>query len=80
MASDPLQAAQALSAFLPSERIITDEMTRFALGTDASFYRLVPKLVVKVENEDETGRVMRACRSLEMPFTFRAAGTSLSGQ
>jgi D-lactate dehydrogenase len=51
-----------------------------AWGTDASFYRLVPKIVVVVEDEAEVRRVLEHCAALGTPVTFRAAGTSLSGQ
>ena len=55
-------------------------MRKLAYGTDASFYRLVPQLVVIVESEAEVGRLLAACRKHGTPVTFRAAGTSLSGQ
>lgn len=37
-----------ISAFVPDQRQFTDPVRTFAYGTDASFYRLNPKLVVKV--------------------------------
>jgi D-lactate dehydrogenase len=69
-----------LAAILPRERLVTDALRRLAWGTDASFYRLVPKIVVVVEREDEVVRVLAHCAALGTPVTFRAAGTSLSGQ
>ena len=71
---------QALSSAIPTERLIHDPLRTLAYGTDASFYRLIPKLVVKAESEEEILAVIMACRSLQIPYTFRAAGTSLSGQ
>ena len=65
---------------IPKEQILTDEFQTYALGTDAGFYRLIPKIVVKVETEEEVIHVIRSCKSSNIPFTFRAAGTSLSGQ
>lgn len=38
----------ALDGLIPKERRFTDPVRTFAYGTDASFYRLNPKLVVKV--------------------------------
>lgn len=70
----------ALVAFIPTERIITDPLRLLAYGTDASFYRLVPKIVVNVECESEVVKILRLSDSLAVPVTFRAAGTSLSGQ
>ncbi len=69
-----------LGAFVPAARLITDPLRLLAWGTDASFYRLVPKLVVVTESEDEVRRLLECCARLKAPVTFRAAGTSLSGQ
>ncbi|PID59429.1 MAG: 4Fe-4S ferredoxin [Ignavibacteriae bacterium] len=65
---------------IPKERVYTDKLRTFAFGTDASFYRLTPKLVVKVISEEEAIHVIKACYRLNIPITFRASGTSLSGQ
>lgn len=39
---------EEITAFIPKERQYSDPVRTFAYGTDASFYRLNPKLVVKV--------------------------------
>jgi D-lactate dehydrogenase len=65
---------------IPEERIRVDEFSRYTLGTDASFYRLIPKAVVIVESEAEVVGVCLAATRWGVPITFRAAGTSLSGQ
>jgi D-lactate dehydrogenase len=70
----------ALKARIPPSRIFTDELHTLAYGTDASFYRLIPKLVVKVETEGEVIAVLQEAGKRKLPLTFRAAGTSLSGQ
>ena len=70
----------SLSKFLPPSRLLYDELSTLAYGTDASFYRLIPKLVVKLESEDEITRVLAESQRFRLPVTFRAAGTSLSGQ
>ena len=74
------QLEHALVKRIDSERIITQQDKCLAYGTDASFYRLVPKLVLRLKDLEEVLYAMRCCRTLELPFTFRAAGTSLSGQ
>ncbi len=71
---------QEISKFISIDRIYTDELRRFAWGTDAGFYRLVPKLVVRAKDENEVARLMTVASRLNVPVTFRAAGTSLSGQ
>lgn len=75
-----LELFHTLATAIPAERLIHDDLRTLAFGTDASFYRLIPQLVVKVESEEEVIRVLRACRELDLPLTYRAAGTSLSGQ
>ena len=74
------QLLQELKLFLPSERIYTDELRTLAWGTDASFYRLTPRIVIRSDNEKEVSQIVKACYNHHIPFTFRAAGTSLSGQ
>ncbi|MCB1773901.1 MAG: FAD-binding oxidoreductase [Gammaproteobacteria bacterium] len=69
-----------LAAFIDADRLIDDPLRLLAYGTDASFYRLVPQLVVKVVDEDEVSRLLRLAHRYSTPVTFRAAGTSLSGQ
>ena len=38
----------AVGEFVPAERVFQDPLRTFAYSTDASFYRLVPKAVIKV--------------------------------
>ena len=70
----------ALQAALPARQVITDDLRRLAYGTDASFYRLIPQVVAVIENEDQARTVLATARQHDTPVTFRAAGTSLSGQ
>lgn len=72
--------AKDVKQFLPAARIFTDPVRTFAYGTDASFYRLNPKMVIKVHSEEEMTRLLPIARKHDVPVTFRAAGTSLSGQ
>jgi len=69
-----------LSALFPASRLITDPLRTLAYGTDASFYRLIPKIVVFVEDEAEVRHLLSIAGRYGTPVTFRAAGTSLSGQ
>ena len=70
----------ALGRIVPAGRLSTDPVRLLAYGTDASFYRLIPRAVVHVNTGDELARVLAECRRAGVPMTFRAAGTSLSGQ
>ena len=78
--ADFTQFSHDINNVLKSDNIITRYIQRFAYGTDASFYRLVPELVLRVENVHELKQVLFLATKHNVATTFRAAGTSLSGQ
>lgn len=59
-----------------SERLID----RLAYAHDASMYRLVPKAVVRPQNEADVQSLLTHANKTKTPVTFRTGGTSLSGQ
>ncbi|RDU60926.1 FAD-binding and (Fe-S)-binding domain-containing protein [Helicobacter sp. MIT 14-3879] len=61
-------------------RIYNSYLYRFALGTDASCYRYIPKIVIRAHSEDEIIKILKLARKFNLPITFRAYGSSLSGQ
>ena len=69
-----------IKTFLPADRIYTDELRRLAWGADAGFYHLTPQVVVRAASETEVSRLLAIASAMKLPVTFRAAGTSLSGQ
>ena len=69
-----------VGTFIPQDRIYTDELRLLAWGTDAGFYRLIPQIVIRSKNEAEVARLLALADKYALPVTFRAAGTSLSGQ
>ncbi len=71
---------QYLTEVIDSSRIYHDPLHTLAFGTNASFYRLIPKMVIKAKDELEISLILKNCSKLSIPVTFRAAGTSLSGQ
>ena len=71
---------EEVGKFVPKNALYTDELRRFAWGTDAGFYRLVPKIVIRSSNEKEVSKILETASKFDVPVTFRAAGTSLSGQ
>ena len=69
-----------IARFIPGDRIYTDELRRLAWGTDAGFYRLIPQIVIRSDSEEEVSMLLKVADKYQLPVTFRAAGTSLSGQ
>lgn len=65
---------------IPKKRLLDSPAELLAHGTDASFYRLIPKLVVKAKTEEHVRTLIQAAAKEDVALTFRTAGTSLSGQ
>jgi len=75
-----LKFYEQLSHSISPSRIFTDSLHTLVYGTDASFYKLIPKIVIWVNDADEVAIIMKRSFELSLPIVFRAAGTSLSGQ
>ena len=80
MSNDYISFLKEIRHFIPESRVYIDELRRLAWGTDASFYRLVPQIVIRSDSETEISGILKAAQAHRLPVTFRAAGTSLSGQ
>jgi len=70
----------ALETIVGSDRILDRPVERVAWAADAGFYRLIPQAVVFAGSVKEVQSLFALSHSLKTPMTFRAAGTSLSGQ
>ncbi|MBN1542336.1 FAD-binding oxidoreductase [candidate division KSB1 bacterium] len=75
-----MNLAASLKTILPKNRIRSRLIDRYSYARDAGFYRLIPQVVVQPQGEDEIQSLFEFCRTNGVPLTFRAAGTSLSGQ
>jgi len=71
---------EQLVVTIDRNRIFHDPLYTLAYGTDASFYRLIPKMVIIAKDEREVSLILKESSILSIPVTFRAAGTSLSCQ
>ena len=69
-----------LSEILPSSRVHTRLIDRVAYANDASYFRLVPQAVVQPNSISEIQALFKFSQQHRISMTFRAAGTSLSGQ
>ncbi|MBI3168930.1 MAG: FAD-binding oxidoreductase [Chloroflexi bacterium] len=69
-----------LTSILPADRIHDRLIDRIAYANDASYFRLVPQAVVQPNSIAEIQALFQFSQQNKIPMTFRAAGTSLSGQ
>jgi D-lactate dehydrogenase len=69
-----------LQSILPTDRIKARLIDRYAYASDASHFYLVPKAVVQPISIDEIQKLFQFSHRESISLTFRAAGTSLSGQ
>ncbi len=69
-----------LTKAIGKEQVYTDDLTLIATAADAGCYRKVPKIVLKPSGEKQVVDSLRILHETNTPVTFRAAGTSLSGQ
>ena len=78
-AGTPPELRDDLVALLGADRVLTRPIDLVRFATDASPYRLFPKVVVIARNVDDVRKVLEYARQRHESVTFRAAGTSLSG-
>ena len=69
-----------LIAILGKENVFHRAIDLVRYASDASPYRLIPKVVVLPRTTDDIVKLFRYCRETGRHATFRAAGTSLNGQ
>ena len=69
-----------LHEILPKDRIKGRLIDRYAYASDASHFYLVPKVVVQPNTIDEIQKLFAFSHTHQESLTFRAAGTSFSGQ
>ncbi|MFZ1376222.1 MAG: FAD-binding and (Fe-S)-binding domain-containing protein [Geothrix sp.] len=70
----------SLVAILGPDRVLDRPVDLIAFASDASFYRLIPKAVAFAGSIEDIRGLFRLSHEAKIPMTFRAAGTSLSGQ
>ncbi len=63
-----------------AEQVKTDRLSILSYGTDASFYQYLPEIVIEARSEQQVQALLEAATSCGVSLTFRAGGTSLSGQ
>jgi D-lactate dehydrogenase len=79
-AGTPAKLRNDLVRLLGADRVLSRPIDLIRYATDASPYRLFPKVVVIAHNADDVRKVLDHARQTSETVTFRSAGTSLSGQ
>ena len=79
-AGTPPGLRSALERIVAPARVLTRPAELVMYASDASVYRMLPQAVVLADGVEEVRALMAHARSSGVPMTFRAAGTSLSGQ
>jgi D-lactate dehydrogenase len=69
-----------LESIISADRIKARLIDLVSYASDAGFYYLRPKAVVQPVSVDEIKDLFQFSHQHQVPITFRAAGTSLSGQ
>ncbi len=69
-----------LARLVDPERVLVRPIELVMFASDASFYRLMPQAVVLADGVAEIRALFGCSHRRRIPLTFRAAGTSLSGQ
>ncbi len=70
----------SLAAIVGQDRVLDRPVDLIAFASDASFYRLIPKAVAFAGSVEDIRGLFRLSHEQKIPMTFRASGTSLSGQ
>ncbi|WP_076537396.1 FAD-binding and (Fe-S)-binding domain-containing protein [Shewanella sp. UCD-KL21] len=65
---------------LGKDAVSNDPVRRFAWSTDASYFRIVPEIVAHADDVEQVKATLEIANKHQVPVTYRAAGTSLSGQ
>lgn len=71
---------KALTKIVGNKNTLTDDLSLIAYAADAGCYRKIPQLIAKPENQDQVIQLLKHTYKNKINVTFRAAGTSLSGQ
>lgn len=80
MSVDYQAVTEALKQRLGETAVSNDPVRRFAWSTDASYFRIVPQVVVRANSANEVKATLAVANRYKAPVTFRAAGTSICGQ
>ena len=70
----------SIKDYLDQHMVLSRTIDRLAYSRDASIYRILPEVVVRPQNESDIQKLFKYANYANKSVTFRASGTSLSGQ
>jgi D-lactate dehydrogenase len=76
----PAAMRQELIGLLGEDRVLARASDIIRYASDASPYRLFPKVVVMAHDAEDVAKTLAYAKRNRVPATFRAGGTSLNGQ
>ena len=76
----PLWLQDDLAEILGEEQVHSRVIDLVKYATDASPYRMFPKVVVTPHTVDDVAKIFAYAQQKKLPVTIRSAGSSLSGQ
>jgi D-lactate dehydrogenase len=79
-AGTPEPLRSDLVALLGPERVLTRPIDLIRYASDASPYRLIPRVVVMAHDTGDVAKVFGYARRTRTPVVLRGGGTSLNGQ
>jgi D-lactate dehydrogenase len=79
-AGTPEPLKSDLTQLLGPDRVLTRVLDLVRYASDASPYRLLPRVVVMARDTDDVAKTLAYAREKNISVTFRAGGTSLNGQ
>lgn len=69
-----------ITDYLDKHIVLSRTIDRLAYARDASIYRMLPEVVVRPKDENDIKKLFKYANDDNKSITFRASGTSLSGQ
>ena len=75
-----MDIAKELRKHFAADKLKTALIDRYAFAGDAGFYYLLPKAIIQPDSVKDIQQLFLFAHKHHIPLTFRAGGTSLSGQ
>src|SRR5476649_1290647 len=80
IALSTMEIATELRKHFAEHKLKLAVIDRYAYAGDAGFYYLLPKAIVQPDSIADIQQLFLFAQQHRIPLTFRAGGTSLSGQ